>query len=261
MVVLSAHEGLPFFDRWLHGAHFMLCTFAVLVACVPLLVTKGTPEHKFAGLIYLPISFAALCLASFMAWREASSVLFCFNCFCAYLLLSGWRAAHEKEQPELIDWLIPVSLFVLSVSVALHALIYDTGKTSFYMMFFAINGFYLAWRDWKALRQRILASQQKVVFAGNVYGQWQNDNWMARHIAGMVGSVLANLSVVVLTLLPLAWHWLWPAVLIFAGLVVAWREHEKKQRVRKTFAPVLQPGFVRNKTSYKPPEDDFREAA
>ena len=55
--------------------HFMICCFAVLIACVPLMTIKGSTEHKFAGLVYLPVSLCALLLASFMAWREASAVL------------------------------------------------------------------------------------------------------------------------------------------------------------------------------------------
>jgi hypothetical protein len=87
--VLNAYDTLPFFDQAMHGLHFMLCAFAVLVGCMPLLTAKGSLEHKFFGLIYLPLSALALALACVMAWREASMVFFCFICFCAYLLLSG----------------------------------------------------------------------------------------------------------------------------------------------------------------------------
>ena len=114
LALFSAYAGLPFSEQLLHGLHFMLCSFAVLTACVPLLTQKGSFEHKFGGMIYLPLSLAALTLACFMAWREASFVLFCFDAFCAYLLLSGWRAVHESDRPKLIDWAIPAGLFLLS---------------------------------------------------------------------------------------------------------------------------------------------------
>ncbi len=146
--LLSAYDGLPDSEQLLHGLHFMLCSFAVLVACVPLGTSKGSLEHKLAGYIYLPLSFAALMLASWMAWSESSFVLFCFNAFCLYLLLSGWRAVHEGEKPTLIDWAIPVGLVGIALAIAVHALPSPTKvRAAFICSGFALNGFYLAWRD------------------------------------------------------------------------------------------------------------------
>ena len=80
--------------------------------------------------------------------------MFCFNCFCAYLLMSGWRAVHEAEKPDIIDWMIPASLFCVAFSVSFYALFHDGGMRTFYMMFFALNAFYLSWRDWQHLKRR-----------------------------------------------------------------------------------------------------------
>ncbi len=212
----------------------MLCSFALLVACIPLLTEKGSVEHKFSGLIYVPISMVALLLASWMAWRESSLVLFTFNCFCAYLLMSGWRAVHEDKSPSIIDWIIPGSLSAVALGVTLQALINDQGLRSFYLLFFAMNAFYLSW-------------------------QAQPAAWMGRHIAGMVGSVIANLSVIVLTLLPLSLHWLWPVMLIVIGAMIAYKEHQKKLRVRQAMATILQPKFRARYTKAK--DDDIRRAA
>lgn len=259
MVQLSAYEALPVFDQLMHGLHFMLCAFACLIACIPLLTPKGSVEHKFGGMIYLPVSAAALLLASTIAWHEASLVLFCFNSFCAYLLLSGWRAVHEKEKPQMVDWIIPGALFALSLGVTLHALIYDEGKPSFFLLFFALNGFYLSARDWAHLRRRTQAFRNKIflVLDERLPGAME---WLNRHVAGMVGSLLANLSVVVLTLLPLSLHWLWPATLITAAAFVGWRQREKKRRVNEAIAAILQPKF--RKESYsRPKDDDIRRAA
>ena len=163
--MFEQYDALPYFDQMLHWVHYLLCGFAVLIACVPLLTTKGSDEHKFGGMVYLPVSCFAFLLASIMAWRESSLVLLCFNVFCAYLLLSGWRAVHEKEKPVLIDWLIPAGLFLLAAGVAFHALIYDEGKRSFYLMFFAFNAFYLSWRDFRHLRRRAYWSTQQNISA------------------------------------------------------------------------------------------------
>jgi len=258
--ILSAYQSLPSTDQLLHGLHFMLCSFAVLVACVPLLTEKGSPEHKFAGLIYLPISLAALLFATSMAWRESSAVLFCFNCFCTYLLMSGWRAVHEPDAPSVIDWMIPSSLFLLSIGVTIHALINDQGMSSMYLIFFALNGFFLSWRDWKHLQRRAHNSRHKVVFAGMQFGVTQNASWIGRHVAGMVGSMIANLSVVVLTVLPIELHWLWPVSLLAIGIWISRKEQQKKQRVRATMVAAFKPKFS------PPPrrlddDEDFRRAA
>jgi len=260
MPVFGAYEGLPFFDQMLHGAHFMLCAFAVLVACVPLMTEKGSPEHKFGGMIYLPLSLGALFLATYMAWREASLVLFTFNAFCAYLLMSGWRAVHENETPSFVDWGIPGCLFLLAVGVTLDAMIHDQGMRSFYLIFFAFNAFVLSWRDWKHLRRRAYWNKRKIFLVQADFAAQGPSAWMGRHIAGMIGSLIASLSVVVLTLLPLSLHWLWPVSLLAIGLFVAYRERQKKLRLRRAM-----PASLREKFSPSPmprdEDEDFRRAA
>ncbi len=242
MPTFSAYDTLPFFDQLLHGAHFMLCSFALLIACIPLLTEKGTPEHKFGGLIYVPVSMMALLLASWMAWRESSLVLFTFNCFCAYLLMSGWRAVHED-----------------ALAVTLDAVLDDQGMRSFYLLFFAMNAFYLSWRDWQHLKSRINLQRYKLFLGSLSTKEMQPASWMGRHIAGMVGSVIANLSVIVLTLLPLSLHWLWPVALLLIGAAIAYRERQKKLRVRQAMATILQPKFRARYAKTK--DDDIRRAA
>ena len=259
MPILNAYDGLSFFDQMLHGWHFMLCTFAVLIGCVPLLTEKGTLEHRFAGLIYLPVSMVALLFASYIAWHEASLVLMCFNFFCAYLLMSGWRAVHEEDVPRFIDWLAPIGLLSLSLFVALHALFYDEGMKSFYLFFFAFNGTFLASRDLKNLRTRVYWGKRKLFFADGLFGRPKASEWMGRHIAGMVGSMIANLSVVVLSMLPLALHWLWPLSLTSIGAFIAWKEHKKKQRVRETMASLFKPQFQKKPGPNKK-DEDYRRA-
>jgi hypothetical protein len=239
--LLSAYQGLPFFDQELHALHFMLCVFAVLAACVPLLTRKGSLEHKFGGLIYLPLSLGALALASCIAWHEASVMLFCFNAFCAYLLLTGWRAAHEEETPHLIDWLIPGGLFALAAGVTVYVLIDDGTRTDLYLAMFAFNAYYLSWRDLRQLQRRVQWQKHKA-FLGVLGMPFASDRFN-RHIAGMVGSFMANLSVVVLTLLPLTLHWLWPVTLVLLAGGIAWRQRQKQAPVRKTVAAVLYPDF------------------
>lgn len=258
MPVFSAYSSLPFGDQLLHSAHFMLCSFALLAACVPLLTDKGSVEHKFGGLIYLPISMFALVLATYLAWVESSLVLFTFNAFCAYLLLSGWRAVHNHDSPKLFDWFIPATLFALAVIVTFYASLQDRGLRTMYLIFFAVNAFYLSWRDYKNLRSRARFEKYKM-FIGSLGDDYTKPSaWLTRHVAGMVGSVIANLSVIVLTLVPLTLHWLWPATLLFTGAYIAHRERLKKKRLRKAMATVLQPKF---RATNSKPVDDTRRAA
>ena len=259
MFQLTAYNELPFFEQTLHGVHFMICAFAMLIACVPLFTEKGSIEHKFSGLIYLPVSFAALFLASYMAWREASVVLFCFNSFCAYLLLSGWRAVHEKATPRLIDWIIPGGLMLLAAGAMSYALVQDNGRNSLYLFFFAFNAFYLSWRDFQNLRRRAQWQKHKVFFGA--FGMPQAADWLNRHVAGMVGSLMANMSVVVLTLLPLSLHWIWPAALIVLAGGIALQQHRKKRQVRKMMAAVLLRPKTRTGTARHETDEDYRRAA
>ena len=48
---------------------------------------------------------------------------------------------------------------------------------------------------------------------------------------------MANLSVVVLTLLPIELHWLWPAMLIALAIGIALEQRRKQMRIRAAMAP------------------------
>jgi hypothetical protein len=141
----------------------------------------------------------------------------------------------------------------------LYAFVQDDGKKSFYLFFFAFNGFYLAWRDLRNLERRAQWQRHKI-FVG-AFDMPRAADWLNRHVAGMVGSLMANMSVVVLTLLPLWLHWIWPVSLALLAGGIALQQHLKKMRVRKMVAAVLlhpksRPGKVRPKA-----DEDYRRAA
>jgi hypothetical protein len=259
--LLPAYAGLPFSEQVLHSLHFMLCTFAVVAAILPLFTQKGSFEFKIGGMIYMPISFAALALASYMAWQEHSFVLFCFDAFCAYLLLSGWRALHEHDTPGIVDWALPAGLLMLSLAVTLHVFMYDEGTRSLYLFGFALNGFYLCWRDARHLLRRATREKHKMFLPDMQFGPGAPALWMNRYMTGMLGSLMANASVVVLTLMPIELHWLWPVGLIGAGAFILWKERSRKMRVHRVLAPLLQPDFGRISKLRDKPVDDIRRAA
>ncbi len=262
MFSLSAYADLPWLDQLLHMTHFLLCGLAVLIACIPLLAEKGSAGHKLGGMIYIPIAMAALILSTFIAWREQNSILFCFNCFCSYLLLSGWRAVHEGKTPGTIDWIIPGILFMLGAIVAWYAMANDLGLRSFYLLVFSANAFFLSWRDWRHLRRRATLSKHKIFFSSSYYGATAPlSSWISRHVSGMVGSVLANLSVIVLTLLPLELHWLWPVSLILMAAWVRWKQLEKRRRVSDALPEILKPNFAKSPHSRRSGNNDIRRAA
>jgi hypothetical protein len=158
-----------------------------------------------------------------------------------------------------IDFAIPGSLFVLACGITLHALWCDFGVRSFYLLFFAINAFYLSWRDAQQLRDRISWRRRSLFFADTYFRTLRPDGWLGRHIAGMVGSMMANLSVLVLTLLPLSLHWLWPAILFIAGAVIAHKERTKKMRTRVTMPPLVR--MPRNPATGEQKEDSVTRRA
>jgi hypothetical protein len=238
----GSYENLSGADQFLHSLHFILCALAVVVALVPLRTEKGSLEHKAAGFVYLPLSFLALFLGSIMAWREHSAVLFCFDSFCAYLLLSGWRAVHEKDAPDLLDWIMPISLTLLGLGSIVYVLIHDDSRRSLYLLFFAMNAFYLSSRDYQHLRRRMSWHRNRIFLAGLEFGSSAPESWINRHVAGMAGSAIANLSVVVLTLLPLRLHWLWPVSLIVIALVIARQQKTKRQKQMRP-QRALRPAF------------------
>ena len=71
---------------------------------------------------------------------------------------------------------------------------------------------------------------------------------------------MANLSVVVLTLLPLSLHWLWPASLIALAGIVALKQRRRKAIVNKAVAAVLHPKFRTGVVRHQD-DDDIRKAA
>lgn len=217
-------------DQVLHGLHFMLCAFAVLIASVSLATEKGSLEHKFAGYLYLPLSLISLLLASLIAWHEKSSILFCFNVFCVYLLMSGWRAVHEDSKPDKLDWSIPLSLLALALGVMIKVLLDVKNPSDLYLTFFSLNSFYLVARDFSHLKKRSQRARQRKLFGMFDAMMGSSEGWLGRHVAGMVGSATANLSVVILTLLPLRFHWLWPVTLLIMALVAARFQNEKRRQ-------------------------------
>jgi hypothetical protein len=261
MNLIDVYQGMSSNAQLLHGLHFMLCSFAVLIACGALRTKKGSAEHKFFGLIYLPLSLAALLFATVLAWNESSLLLFCFNTFCAYLLMSGWRAVHEAKEPTLIDWLLPGFLLASAILALVQSIFYSHEKQGLYLTFFALNALYLCARDWLHLRNRIKTLRGRVFFADMYYGVLPKNGWLNRHVAGMIGSMLANTSVVVLTILPFAWHWLWSATIIAAAAMIAWHQRQKKQRLKETLATILKPDFGVRKMPPRRRDGTSRRAA
>lgn len=259
MPTFSAYDSLPALDQILHSLHVMLCCFALLAASVPALTEKGSPEHKFGGLLYVMISGMALAFGCAMAWRESNLVLFSFDCFCAYLLFSGWRAAHSNHEPRKIDWAIPLGMLTVSAIATASAVAKDMGLQSFYLLFFALNASYLALRDLRQLKARSRFMKYRLFMPDLATQDTDSTAWLGRHIAGMVGSAIANLSVVVLTFLPLSLHWLWPASLILIGSYIAWKERQKKLRVRRAMATIITPKFGKRRPG--PAHEDWRKAA
>lgn len=203
---------------------------AVLAALIPLRMEKGSILHKIGGRIYLWVAVIACLAGIFLAAVETRLLLFSFQCFLLYLLVAGWRALQPDDVNFIwLDLGLVAGLVALACLMFGVALVQPDPKQTFYLGFFALAAGMLAWQDLGRWHQQ-RAWQRVASFFGAVHRPMPpNVNWLGRHVSLITGSVIMNLSVVVLTLLPLSLHWIWPVLLMIAAILVAHR-HESRRR-------------------------------
>lgn len=206
----------------LTAAQFVFALLAVAAAAIPLLTIKGNTTHRRGGQIFVAINLLALPCGLVLAWLQQAPLLFCFHGFVLYLLLSGWRAAQNRPVG-VIDAIIP-GLLVAIATIVLLATPQASDQQIIFLILFVLHALGLAAHDWRLLQQP----------------QTQQRHWLTRHIGGMLGAMAANVSVIPVTLLPNSWHWLWPAVLVLAAGVIAWRQWRRQQTRAILFAPDLR---------------------
>jgi hypothetical protein len=203
-------------------AQIVFAALAVATALIPLLANKGSATHRRGGQFFVAVNLLALPCGLVLAWLQQAPLLFCFHGFILYLLLSGWRAAQNRPVG-VIDAIIPGLLVVIATMVLL-ATHHASYQQTIFLILFALHAFGLAAHDWRLLQQ----------------SQTQQRRWLTRHIGGMLGAVAANISVIAVTFLPNNWHWLWPAVLVLAAGVIAWRQWRRQQTRAILFTPDLR---------------------
>ncbi|MGB4100524.1 MAG: hypothetical protein WBK91_01250 [Alphaproteobacteria bacterium] len=220
-----AENTMPVLDWSLQLTHLTGVIVALLIGLLPLLTVKGSRTHREAGQIYLACSTLVFTLGLVIAWRQAAPLLFCFHGFFAYMLLSGWRALYRATRPGWIDWAILGILLAVTVAVALLALRQPDPRAALCFALFALGSFGMVGYEARDLRtpSRLAAG------------------WLIRHVAGMIGSMVAHFSVIAGYFLPSAWQWTVPVVLALLAAYIAlhrrWRKATRARRAQKFLGP------------------------
>jgi uncharacterized membrane protein YeaQ/YmgE (transglycosylase-associated protein family) len=212
---------LPVLDWSLQLTHLTGVMVALLIGLLPLITAKGSKTHREAGQIYLVCSLLVFGLGMLIAYRQAALLLFCFHGFFAYMLLSGWRALHRPARPDWIDWGILGILLVVALAVAVFAAHQANARAAGCFGLFALGCLGMVGHE----AHDLLLPPQRA------------SGWLNRHVAGMIGSLVAHFSVVVGNFLTTDWQWVLPALLAFVGALLAlrrrWRQSMRERRLQK----------------------------
>lgn len=216
-----ADSTLPVFDWSLQLTHLTGVIVALLIGLLPLITAKGSKTHREAGQIYLVCSLLVFSLGMLIAYRQAALLLCCFYGFFAYMLLSGWRALHRPMRPNWIDWGILGILLAVALAVAFFAMHQANPRAAGCFGLFALGSFAMVGHEGRDL----------------LLPPHRASGWLNRHVAGMIGSLVAHFSVVVGSFLATDWQWILPALLAFIGALLAlrrrWRQTMRERRMQK----------------------------
>ncbi|MBI1274174.1 MAG: hypothetical protein GC131_08865 [Alphaproteobacteria bacterium] len=210
---------------WLAHTQVALAVMAVMAALLPLTSPMFSPRYRFGIHLFIGINLVALPLGIAVAWMQHALLLFCFHGFMLYLLLSGWRAMNAAT-PGLIDRCIPGLLAAVGAAVLLETLSGPVNARGFLLLLFALQAFALAAYDWRLLARPVAP-------------------WLTRHVGGMLGALAANISVLAVAFMPQTWQFVWPALLIVAAGVMAWRRMQARSRTGVLYASPRVMGAAR----------------
>jgi hypothetical protein len=231
--VFSVYDTLSPLGQALHSAHVLFSALAAVLATIPLLTDKGSVLQRWGGRIFLALSGLACLIGFGLGLQEHSLLLLAFQVFFLYLLLGGWRAAQLSESGRLITFdIVLIGLLAgLALVMFAAAFVTDDAVRRFYLGFFVLCAAIMAWRDAQRL-QKHLAWQRLRRFLGAF--DTPPDHWLGRYASMMAGSVIVNLTVVVLSFLPHDWHWLWPVLLLIGSwLLINRRARQRQQQLRE----------------------------
>lgn len=220
-----ADSTMPVLDWSLQLTHLTGVMVALLIGLLPLATTKGSKTHREAGQIYLVCSLLVFALGIVIAWRQATLLLFCFHGFFAYMLLSGWRALYRPARPTWVDWGILGILLAVTLAVATFALRQPDPRAALCFALFALGSLGMVGHE---ARDLWTPSRLK-------------SGWLNRHVAGMVGSLVAHFAVIAGSFLPTHWQWALPVTLALLATAIAlrhrWRREARTRRLRKFLGP------------------------
>ncbi|MEY4555801.1 MAG: hypothetical protein RL093_920 [Pseudomonadota bacterium] len=191
---------------------------ACLIGLVPILTTKGSRLHRWAGRLFVIVTTAALVAAWAMTALHFSSYLLTLTATATFHVFSGVRVLGRKrpdlrvaDRARAIDWIAAVGVF--GVGLWVFSQIFagrsdGPAAVSGGLAFAAVS--YGAWDLWRFARPKDWP------FSPNL--------WTCEHLAKMLSAYSALLSAFsgnFLTVLPAPWSQLWPS-LLFPLLSVIW---------------------------------------
>lgn len=191
-------------------------TLALLMGLGAMLSKKGGSLHKKSGLIFfyamLGVSFSAF----YLSIVGGSLFLFHIGIFSLYMNYAGFRAIKNKSlKPSIPDW---IALIIATVNALFMVLSFQIVVTSLG----AINLF--------------LVVGDIVVFSKVLRGvKLPKLQWLARHIAMMIGAYIATLTAFIVVNVddfhPAWLPWLLPSI-VGSPLIAFWiRKHTKPKKV------------------------------
>lgn len=200
---------------------------------------KGSKLHKQSGLVYLYSFIGIIATGFLMTLIQYKDLFLGFTIFNSYLLLMGYRVLkHKQAKANGLVWLmltifVAGGLFLLAGSLRIDDNFWVHGyKWSAVRAFIALLTFYLAIKDFRALRRPV---QDKKA-------------WLFDHMEKMLItyiSLIGGVMLRVLDYLPFRdakWLcWIVP-YLIFIPLIAYWKSKYKSNKVK----PRLEVSLINN---------------
>lgn len=199
--------------------HVLAGSIAILLGFFLLANTKGTPEHRLRGRLFVWLTLLVCTTAAIgnllFGYRPIFAVL---TVLVLYQLLSGWRAVYTRASgPQAIDGAMTAAALVAGLLILLRLLEDDSGQRAIVVL-----------SSLAGLATILLYDGLRWLFPR----RWHTVLWRYEHIYKLVASLFAMLSAAAGNLLPMgqAWTQLGPSVLGLLCIAWYWRRQYRQDR-------------------------------
>jgi len=199
--------------------HILAGSAAILLGFFLLAKTKGTPEHRRHGRLFVWLTLLVCATAAIgnllFGYRPVFAVL---TVLVLYQLLSGWRAVYTRAGgPQAIDGAMTFAALVAGLLILLRLLDDDSGQRAIVVL-----------SSLGALATILLYDGGRWLFPRS----WHAVLWRYEHIYKLLASLFAMLSAAAGNLLRVGQPWtqLGPSVLGLLCIAWYWRRLYLQQR-------------------------------